>query len=214
MKLFKMLSVVALIVLGASIARADDTHLFNNGGGSPGDPACGSDIVFALGNGFLQFNCNATLQTGPITTFSFEVADGNTVGGGLTCQSNLTNIGWTGPEGQVHNPGGVDVCTFTAPTSVSDETKDFLKKLKDPFTGKNDGDCDLDDFVLGIPVNCGIHTNNFLDGKSGAFSPFVGGAETGLGVNGALPSLPEPGTLALLLVGLTGLPFVRRKLAR
>jgi hypothetical protein len=219
LKAFKAMAVVAVVLFASSIVRADDTRINNNGGGSPGDPQCGLDVPTAQGDGFYQYNCNATAATGTITTFSFEVLDANTTGGGLTCLSNLTGIGWTGPSGSVHNPGGVDVCTFTAPTSVSTATIKFLKSIGDPYTGpltgtgKSDGDCDLDDFVLGIVVNCGVHNNN---GNPTSFSPFVGGAPTGFAVNGgSLPSLlPEPSSMSLVLIGIAGLPLVRRKFSR
>jgi len=204
LKAFKVMAVVAVVLFASSIVRADDTRINNNGGGSPGDPQCGLDVPTAESNGFFQYNCNATAATGTIRSFSFEVLDANTIGGGLTCVSNLTGIGWTGPSGPVHNPGGVDVCTFTAPT-----TENFLPSF-------NDHDCDLDDFVFGIPVNCGIHNNNeIINGTPTPFSPFVGGAPVGFGVNGSLPSLlPEPSSMSLILIGLAGLPLVRRRFAR
>ena len=206
MKAFKAMAVVAVVLFASSIVRADDTQVHNNGGGSPGDPQCGLDVPTAESNGFFQYNCNATAATGTITSFSFEVLDANTIGGGLTCLSNLTEIGWTGPSGPVHNPGGVDVCTFTRPTP----TEGFLASFSD-----GEDDCDLDDFVFGIPVNCGIHNNNEINGTPTSFSPFVGGAPVGFGVNGSLPSLlPEPSSMSLVLIGLAGLPLVRRKFAR
>jgi hypothetical protein len=207
---FKMLSVTALVLFAASIARADDTRV-NMNGGPGGSPPCGSNSASADPNtGALTTDCNVTNATGTVTTFSFEVADANTIGGGLTCNSNLTNIGWTGTLTS-HISGGVDICTLTAPESVSDATDDFLEELGDPHHVRNDHDCDLDDFVLGIPVGCDIKINNTV----GGLSPFVGGAPVGFSSNGdSLPSLPEPGTLGLVLVGLTGLPLIRRKLAR
>ena len=218
LKAFKAMAVVAVVLFASSLVRADDTRINNNGGGSPGDPQCGLDVPTAESNGFFQYNCNATAATGTIRSFSFEVLDANTEsvvdgmvtrGTGLTCVSNLTEIGWTGPSGPVHNPGGVDVCTFAAPP-----TENFLASFLASF---NDQDCDLDDFVFGIPVNCGIHNNNNneINGTPTSFSPFVGGAPVGFGVNGSLPSLlPEPSSMSLVLIGLAGLPLVRRKFAR
>jgi hypothetical protein len=205
LKAFKVMAVVAVVLFASSIVRADDTRINNNGGGSPGDPQCGLDVPKTT-SGFYQYNCNATAATGTITNFSFEVPDAFTIGGGLTCQSNLTEIGWTGPSGPVHNPGGEDVCTFTAPTSVSTATINFLKSIGDPYTGKPDGDCDLDDLVLGIVVNCGVHNNN---GTLTSFSPFLGGGTVTFVVNA-----PEPSSMSLVLIGLAGLPLVRRKFGR
>ena len=206
LKAFKAMAVVAVVLFASSIVRADDTRINNNGGGSPGDPQCGLDVPMTVSNAIYRYNCNATAATGTITNFSFGVPDAFTIGGGLTCQSNLTEIGWTGPSGPVHNPGGEDVCTFTAPTSVSTATINFLKSINDPYTGKPDGDCDLDDFVLGIVVNCGVHNNNLTPT---GFSPFLGGGTVSFVVNA-----PEPSSISLVLIGLAGLPLVRRRFAR
>jgi hypothetical protein len=210
LKAFKAITAATVLLLASCIVRADDTMVHNNGGGSPGDPQCGLDVPKTT-SGFYQYNCNATAATGTITNFSFEVPDAFTIGGGLTCLSNLTEIGWT-ESGVGSNPGGEDVCTFTAPTSVSTATINFLKSIGDPYTGpltgigKSDGDCDLDDFVLGIVVNCGVHNNN---GTLTSFSPFVGGGTVTFVVNA-----PEPSSMSLVLIGLAGLPLVRRKFAR
>ncbi|HYL68955.1 MAG TPA: PEP-CTERM sorting domain-containing protein, partial [Candidatus Limnocylindria bacterium] len=162
--------------------------------------------------------CLVTNATGPVTTYSFEVLDANTIGGGLTCASNLVSVdGWTGTL-SAHHPGGIDVCTVTAPTTVSWQTYWNLLLTADPYIGgptlatfHNDGDCDLDDFVLGIPVGCDVKIDS-ATGSAGLFTP---GAPVGFSSNNdPLPSLPEPGTLALLLIGMTGLPLIRRKFAR
>jgi len=222
LKFFRMLLVVAVVLFAASIVRADDTKV-NMGGGPGGSPACGSNTASADGSGALTADCNVTNATGPITTFSFEVLDANTlnggqINGGLTCASQLASVdGWTGTLA-AHNVGGVDICTLTAPTTVSLQTYWNLLLTGDPYLGGptlstflNDGDCDLDDFVLGIPVGCDIKIDS-VTGSAGLFTP---GAPVGFASNNnPLPSLPEPGTLALLLIGLTGLPLIRRKFAR
>lgn len=222
MKFLKMLPVVALMFFAASIVRADDTQV-HMGGGPGGSPPCGSNSASANNAGVLTADCLVTNATGAITTFSFEVLDANTLNnglpnGGLTCDSQLSSIdGWTGTLA-AHNVGGVDICTLTAPTRVSLRTYMNLFLTGDPYTGgptldsfRNDGDCDLDDFVLGIPVGCDIKISSAA-GNAGLFVP---GAPVGFSSNNnPLPALPEPGTLALVLIGLTGLPLLRRKLAR
>jgi hypothetical protein len=219
-KFLKMIFVLALVVFASSIVRADDTRV-NMNGGPGGSPTCGSNIAIATG-GVLNADCEvksiADGGAGEVFTFSFEVNDSDTIGGGLTCKSKLTTFdGWTGTL-SAHNPGGLDVCTVTAPTVVTMQTYINLMLLGDPYIGgptlstfHNDHDCDLDDFVLGIPVGCDLK----IDNTAGGTSLFVAGAQVGFASDGSpLPSLPEPGTLALLLMGLTGLPMLRRKLAR
>lgn len=214
LRFFRFLAVAVLVLGTVGIVRADDTRV-NMNGGPGGSPPCGSNTANADNAGLLSADCLVT--TANVTTFSFEVLDANTIGGGLTCGSKLTATdGWTGTLA-AHNIGGVDVCTVTAPSSVSLSTYINLFLLGDPYTGgptlagfHNDGDCDLDDFVLGIPVGCDIQINSVTGGTG----LFVSGTQVGLAVNGnSLPNLPEPGTLVLLLAGVSALPFLRRKAA-
>jgi len=209
-RFLRMLSVAVLVISAAGVVRADDTQV-HMGGGPGGSPPCGSNVGAADGSGALTADCLVTTSTGAVTTFSFEVLDANTIGGGLTCDSQLASTdGWTGTL-TAHNVGGIDICTLAAPTTVSSAVIAALKALGDAYTGHNDGDCDLDDFVLGIPVGCDIK----IDSVTGSAGLFVPGAPVGFSSNdNPLPSLPEPGTLALLLIGMTGLPLIRRKCAR
>jgi hypothetical protein len=214
-RLLKLLAVAVLVFGTVGMVRADDTRV-NMNGGPGGSPPCGSNTANADNAGLLNTDCLVT--TANVTTFSFEVLDASTIGGGLTCASQLTATdGWSGTLA-AHNIGGVDICTLTAPSSVSLSTYIHLLFTGDPYVGgptlahfHNDGDCDLDDFVLGIPVGCDIKINNTAGGNS----PFVPGAPVGLGVNSnSLPNLPEPGTLIMLLAGVSSLPLLRRKAAR
>jgi hypothetical protein len=216
LKFVGMLSLGLVALFATSIVRADDTKV-SMGGGTGHSPTCGSNTASANNLGVLTADCLVKSKedggTGQVTSFSFEVADSNTRNGGLTCVSDLSaHLGWTLTTKQV---GGIDICTLTAPESFDKNNRsegsiaDYLDDLGDPHVKPNDKDCDPDDFVLGIPVGCDINIDS-VPGPNGLFAP---NAPVGFGP-GPLPSLPEPGTLALLMVGLTGLPFVRRKLAR
>jgi hypothetical protein len=152
---------------------------------------------FADANGDFTVDCTTAVNTPSI---SFAALDSQT-NGGLSCLSTLTMIGWTQ---STSTAGGVDACTFTAPTTVSTATINFLKSIKDPYKGVNDGDCDLDDFVLGIAKGCDVKLTTSL--------PFVAGAVGDLSVNGApLLPLPEPASLGLLASGLAALFVGRRR---
>jgi len=219
LRAFKLIFAAAVLILASSVVRADgigDPRV-NMGGGPGGSPTCGSNTGTTGSAGLLAVDCIVVAAsaggTGTVTTFAFEVADINTfitnpLLAGITCSSkNL--IGWSFTSLNVS--GGIDTCTATAPTTVSATTIAILKAMHDPFTGKNDGDCDADDFVLGIPVGCDIKITS-LTGQD----LFKVNAPVGFASNGdSLPSLlPEPGTVSLLMLGLTGLPFLRRKVAR
>ena len=221
MTAFKAMAMAAVVLFASSIVRADgtgDTHV-NNGGGPGGSTACGSVVEFAAPTGSpspgsLSADCENEGTT-LLTKITFSVLASNTIGP-LTCTSdmgvgggNLSAIGWT----EKSITGAVDSCTFMAPSSVSPGACPYLASIGDPCTANNAGDhdCDLDDFLVGIPHGCDF-TAETVDGT--VFTP---GAEVGLSVNG-IPSLitaPEPSSALLLLVGLgAGFPFLRRKLAR
>jgi hypothetical protein len=213
----KAVAVAVVLLFASSIVRADGVDPRPSLGGGPGhSPTCGSNTG-STGSGLLALDCHVVSVsdggTGPVTKFSFEVADIDTFSAGITCVSaaapgQFPLIGWTITSTNVS--GGIDTCLATAPTTVSDATKDLLKKMKEPYTGKNDGDCDSDDFVLGVPVGCDLLISSFTPQDL-----FVANKPVGFASNDdALPVLPEPGTVSLLLVGLAGLPFVRRKFAR
>lgn len=198
LRALRLMTAAALLILASSIARADgiDARVNVNGGGA-GSPPCGSMQFFADANGDFTVDCTTTVNTPVI---SFAALDSQT-NGGLSCLSQLTNIGWTESPSTAN---GVDVCTFTAPTKVSMATIIYLFSIGDPYKGFNDGDCDLDDFVLGIAKGCDVKLTTSL--------PFVPGAVGDLSVNGApiLP-FPEPTSLGLLAAGLATLFLGRRR---
>src|SRR5271170_28578 len=169
-KMFRLVSLVALVLFAASIVRADDTRVNNNGGGDPNIPACGSTTIMSNAEGVIDFSCLVTSVssggTGALTMITDEAPD-SADGGALTCASQLVTVdGWS--ETQTVTPGGVDTCTLKAPTFVTSLTYLNLLFSGDPYLGGptintfyNDGDCDLDDFVLGIPVGCTLNIDNF-----------------------------------------------------
>jgi hypothetical protein len=203
-KSVQMLSVAALILLAASIARADgaDGHVLL-GGGPGGSPSCNSFQGSTDSQGLINSECIVTGQTA--TSFQFAILDQNS-NGGLGCASSLTEIGWT-----VHlsKSGGIDICTVTAPSSEGDSEhhRGFRRADNEP---PDANECEFEDFSNGIPVGCDITFKTDDPHK-----PFAGNALFDVSANNSpLANLPEPGSLSLLLSGLTGLVFMRRKFAR
>ncbi|MGD1211172.1 MAG: PEP-CTERM sorting domain-containing protein [Candidatus Acidiferrales bacterium] len=219
MKLLKVLGAVGLTLFAVGVVRADSTGGDSRivlGGGPGGSPSCSSFQASADSSGVIaNGDCIVTGTTATVVAFATPAAD--VLGGALTCSSNLTNIGWNPSGTSQVTIGGilVDECLFTAPSSVSDATIDYLKYvIHDPYRGHNDGDCDLDDFVLGIPVGCDI-TSNTVSGATGT-DLFAADAVFDVAPTTAdfVTFTPEPGSLALLMLGLVTLPFLRRKVTQ
>ncbi len=239
MKLMNALVVAAVICFAAGAVRADtlgDGRVGIGGGGiDPTVPICGSlqGTTDALGG----FGSECLVGAGQlITTIVFAVENSSTItpsapNGGLTVTSALTSdfsgplsfLNWTesGDCNGQYNTGGVDSCTLSAPTLP---TGTALESLLTSLGVINDGNCDADDFIFGIPGaseggnvagsadpgGCYI-TYNAPDGT--ADSPnFAPNQLYDIAANNApLQSLPEPGSLALLLVGLASITFLRRR---
>ncbi|HUO35923.1 MAG TPA: PEP-CTERM sorting domain-containing protein [Candidatus Acidoferrum sp.] len=237
MKLLKIVLVGVLLFWGVGTVKADSTSnetalsnaispyvgsgdnipengdtLVNVNGRPAGSPSCDPTTATAGSDGSLNYEC-VNDGTTLITSITFEVLASNTTGGGLTCESELTWIGWTGPTTPSQNATGVDTCTFTAPAQGT-----FWNELGTALIPLGEGqanDCDLDDFLLGIPVGCDVSvTTTTMPGQKQSL--FVADALVGLAVNGnQLPVLtPEPGTLGLVLMGLVLVAFRRRSALR
>jgi len=231
LKLINALVVAALVLFTAGVVHADDI----SGGDSrivivPGDPppapGCGGIQVTAGGDGTIaDTDCQVTGSA--VTSITFAVPASEVLGGGLSCNLSvggvpLSLIGWTSAS-SVISIGGVsaDECSFTAPTTLSLPSWVVVAATGDPIpiwyigssTPYNDGDCDLDDFTLGIPVGCDIGISTPSGATIGNTQAFAADATvdlSGSGVTG-LAIFPEPGTLGMLLIGLAPLAFLRRR---
>jgi hypothetical protein len=216
LKALKLLIAVIAVAFAAGIAQADGMAdpRTNLGTGPGGSPTCGSNLENVSSTGLLAIDCLVVSVskggTGTITEFVFGVQDTSTFSAGITCSSVAASgqfplVGWTITSTNVS--GGIDTCLAMAPTTVSANTIAILKAMHDPYKATNDGDCDSDDNVLGIQVGCDLKISSLTSQDL-----FVPNAPVGIGADGdKLPSLPEPGTVSLLVLGLTGLPFLRRK---
>ena len=200
MKFVKVLSIAGLVLFAASIARTDglDGHVLL-GGGPGGSPSCNSFQGSTDSNGLINGDCVVTGQTA--TTIRFAILDQNS-NGGLGCSSSLTEAGWTV---SLSSSGGVDICTVTAHLDDEEESPSHFTTL----VGHQDEHpaCQLEDFEDGIPVGCDI---TFITDNPD--KPFLANKLFDVSANNSpLANLPEPGSLSLLLSGLTGLVFLRRK---
>jgi hypothetical protein len=223
--------IAALILFAANVVRADDTTDDGDsriviGTTPPGSPTCTGFQSAANPDGTISADC--TVEGSDSTTFTFYAptsdllpAPGQTVGA-LSCRSSLQLIGWSVASSST-TLGGQDVseCTFTAPTSVSLATYAYLLLTGDPYFGppnadSNDGDCDLDDDLLGIPVGCDVTFSSPTGATTANGQLFAPNAQFGFSPTGpdGVTAFPEPGSLALLLVGLAPFLLLRRRTAQ
>jgi PEP-CTERM motif len=105
----------------------------------------------------------------------------------------------------------VDECTLTAPQQPTGGGAQLLGVLTNAGV-INDGDCDADDFVFGVPIGCDLNLTTAGDRQNQLFVP---SAMLDLSTNGGpldpFSSVPEPSALVLLLGGLGSLPFLQRR---
>jgi hypothetical protein len=217
LKVFRVLAIASLMVFVGSPVRADGgaDGQPKLGGSGPGSPNCNSFQASANTKGAINADC--TVNGSTATTIIFAAPDAGT-NGGLTCSARqLTAIGWTQNANMQTGINGVltDECSFTAPTAATVTLQDIgnaiLESLFTP-TGNSSCQCNWDNFIFGIPVGCDITVTTSGDSPNQLFDP-----NTQFDVAPTASSLipfPEPGTLWLLVFGLTGLAIMHRKFAR
>jgi hypothetical protein len=214
LKLFRVLSVVALLALAVSVARADSggDGQPKLGGSGPGSPNCNAFQASTDASGSINADCTVTGTTA--TTIIFAAPDAGT-NGGLTCSAQqLVAIGWTQNANVQTTINGVvtDECSFTAPTLSTVTLKDIanaaLESILTPV-GNSSCQCNWANFIFGIPVGCDITVTTAGDLPNQLFAP-----NTQFDVAptvGTLIPFPEPGTLWLVLFGMAGLAYTQRR---
>ena len=209
-KMLKFLAVAAMLMLTVSVARADGggDGQPKLGASGPGSPNCNSFQGTTNPDGSISSDC--TVMGTAATTIFFAMPDSLTSSNpktlGLTCSApQLTAIGWTqNPNQQVMINGTlVDECSFSAPTAsqvtLQDVANAILLSVLSP-TGNGDCNCNWNDFVTGIPVGCDITITTNGDKPS---QLFAGNAAYDVAPSQSLlVPFPEPGTLALLFIGM------------
>jgi hypothetical protein len=226
----------AAVLFGLTVARADSLGDGRVGvqPAPPGDPppACGSLQFSANAGGLLAASCTVTGSTITSITVAVPELESNGV---LSVTSPLLNDVTGNVPSVILDLPGVDAflsqfnwsescgtgtvgsiavydCTLTAPQQP---TSGLLAALDSYLTEAgiiNDGDCDADDFIFGIPVGCDINFNTPDSAE------LLGGyATVDVSTNGAplAPITPEPGTLVLFSIGILAmLPSLRRRVRR
>ena len=245
LKLMNALLVTALVLFTVGVVRADDIGGGDSqvvlGGGPHGSPSCTGFQATADGSGLIEDPdggpAGCAVDNGEfVTSITFAVPNADTLDG-LTVTSPLTTtfagtalsfLDWTetgnctGAEANTA-PGGIDVCTLTAPALPSGPPGTIILADLTALGIINDGDCNTDDFIFGIPGG-GVNGTPLNEGCDITFATvagatdentkaFVSGAVFDVsptGTGGLVP-FPEPGSLALLMLGLLTLPFLRRR---
>jgi hypothetical protein len=218
----KIFAAAAVLLLGVSVARADSVGDGRVGvePAPPGDPppACGSNQFTASSGGTLSASC---LVTGSeVTSVTIAVPQSESNGVLSVVSSLLTDVTGNVPSTILNLPG-VDTflsqfnwsescgtgtvgsvatyeCTLTAPAQPTGAALKELDSLLTQAGIINDGNCDADDFIFGIPVGCAV---NFTTPDS---QDLLGpDATVDASTNGGplAPITPEPGTFLLVSIG-------------
>ena len=232
MKALKI-ALAAAILASACIAKADGIDPVRKMGGGSGSPGCVQNGVSFQGtannsggiSGLCENNSGAV-----ITRFSFGILSSNAPGG-ITAQldcllapfqagcpnadSEETFLDWT-VSCTTANGGSIDTCIASRSDDLEGQCEQFLGSACDESAPEGDAkNCaDFRFYVFfGVLEGCDLSANTVPEGGT-----FVSDAPFDIvpeGVTRApLEAAPEPRSWSMLLLGLGGLPFLRRRFAR
>lgn len=223
------LAAAALILASAWVAKADGIDPVLKMGGGSGSPPCVSNGVSYQATtdsdgGIDSSNGMCENNTGfVITSFSFDILTSNT--GPITpeldcllapfqsgCQSaDPSKVGedWTVSCTAIDS-GLIESCTASKPNSQCVDSDSNCDQTSPTGTSSK---CEDYHFYVqfGVLPGCDLSVSTITDG--GTFTP---DAAFDVVPNGVTPDslVPEPASLTMLLFGLSGLPFLRRRFAR
>ena len=233
LKVLKLgLAAGALLVASAFTAKADGIDPVLKMGGGGGSPNCVSNGVsyqattsstgeITSSNGMCVNNTGSV-----ITSFSFEILASNAPGGitpELDCllapfaegcpnaDPEDTNLDWTV---SCTNLSGIIDCTASRSTQIQGHCSNFLSPQQCQNGPNSSPDKCTNSFFyvfFGILQGCDISVGTVPGG--GTFAP---NSLFDIVPEGTSPAalVPEPGSLAMMLVGLGGLPLLRRRFVR
>lgn len=222
------LAAAALILASAWVAKADGIDPVLKMGGGVGSPPCVQNGVSYQattdsGGGIDSSNGNCVNNTGfVLTSFSFETLTSNAPGGitpELDCllapfQAGCPNADpedvsqdWTVSCTTI---GSILSCTASRPNSQCEDSESNCDQTEP--TGDAEKCADFHFYIqFGVLPGCDLSVSTVADG--GTFAP---DALFDIVPNGVTPDslVPEPASLSMLLFGLGGLSFLRRRFVR
>jgi len=232
--------VAVLVLAGAGIAGADSLGDPRQGVGTsgPGSPSCSVFSYAAGGSGAIPAgtDCEEGAKTFEIQLFSPGTAplsvyspllESPTVdtknpfinawADGLLATTDLV---WSESCGATTIGGeAAQECTLTAP-KIDNANDLFVLGVLSAVGLLNDGDCERDDTILFVPKGCDLDFTTGALGTLPGDSPdelFSANENLESTANGTAPTpfpVPEPASLAIMLVGLGGVTGLRRRFAR
>jgi hypothetical protein len=193
MRLLKLCAVMTLMLCASGIARADDTQLNVNGGGV-GSPTLLSHDTLTAPTGTQAF---FFLAPQDVTRIILTISAADVI---LPFRCGFSNSFFIANTSPSVDGGGNYVCDYEAQQANPADAGESLSTLQFDCSQTNQGFMADADDCIGIAAGGEVQID-IIGGKAPATFTYAS-------------NVPEPATLSLVLMGLAGMPFVRRRLRR